>query len=246
MQYSPPGRSSPNRIGWRLSSPVWRVTTSRRRHCAATVMTFAISSRGTAVCRTAPSPSKASPSTSSSPTASIWSRRAGAPPRSIAGWRHYAGYADGRGRARGGCRAGCPADAHGAQPTALRSDRYRSSCIVARGWRLLTRPCRQKLRAGPTHAAGGTTCRRGCDIAYRGYYRERSFRYCAHSPRQRSQGARDTLERDGAACPQAISGRTPGVRAGTRIWRCSSAAEIRRCPCARSRPLSPASPGVPA
>jgi site-specific recombinase XerD len=33
------------------------------------------------------------------------------------------------------------------------------SCVVALCWRLLARPCRQKLRAGPTHTAGGTTCR---------------------------------------------------------------------------------------
>jgi hypothetical protein len=35
--------------------------------------------------------------------------------------------------------------------------------------------------------------------SYRRHYRERSFRYYAHPSRQTSQGARDTLERDGAA-----------------------------------------------
>src|SRR5271165_1413063 len=136
-------------------------------------------------------------------------------PATLRGYRYdLRHFLAGHWRARGGRRAGCPANAHGAQPTARRSDRYRSSCVVARGWRLLAWPCRQKLRAGSTHAAGGTTCRRGRDIAYRRYYRERPFRYCAHPPRQRSQGARDTLERDGAAGTQAISGRTPGVGPG--------------------------------
>ena len=82
--------------GWMAPfSPAWRATISRRQPCAATVVIYGISSSGIKVSRMAASPSRASPSTNSLPTASIWSRPAVALRRSIAGWMPCADYAGG-------------------------------------------------------------------------------------------------------------------------------------------------------